>query len=81
MSDTKDDKIIGVKIKLSECEHGKLNITGVEPIRESSVAYSAPDADKILRSPMVGGGNRLYAENWDRNFGPRTKLSSDDEVN
>lgn len=81
MSDTKDDKIIGVNLKLGECSHGNLHVTDVRVLRESDVAYSAPDADRILGSSMVGGGNRRYAENWDRTFEPRTKFSPDDEVN
>jgi len=64
-----DNKIIGLKLGLSECAHGNLHVTSVEPIRESDVVYSAPDADVVLGSSRVGGGSRLYNENWERNFG------------
>ena len=67
--DEKSDKIIGLKIGLSECSHGNLHVTSVEPIRDSAVVYNAPDADEVLGSSRVGGGSRLYNENWERNFG------------
>jgi hypothetical protein len=62
------NKIIGVKVTLTECDRGGLHVTDVEPIREDTVVYSAPDADAVLTSPSVGW-SRAYASNWERNFG------------
>lgn len=85
MSDNNDsnnsdgDKIIGVKLRLSECAHGNMHVTAVAPLRESDVAYSAPDADEVLGGSRVGGGSRLYNANWDRMFG--SEQVSDENLN
>jgi hypothetical protein len=70
VSDDKSEKIIGLRLGLSTCPHGSLHVTSVEPIHESAVVYSAPDADEVLTgASRVGGGSRLYNENWERMFG------------
>lgn len=75
------DKIIGVKIKLSECSHGNLHVTGIEPIRESDTVYSAPDADAVLSKSLRW--SRSYVENWEANFGdrPEPPQASENDVN
>lgn len=84
MSDDNDsnggDKIIGVKLRLSECAHGGMHVSAVAPLRESDVAYSASDADEVLGS-SVGGGSRLYAANWDRMFGTKSAETVDENLN
>ena len=66
--DDKQKKIIGLKIKLTECDRGGLHVTGVEPIDETAIVYDAPDSDDVLASSSVGW-SRPYADNWERNFG------------
>lgn len=60
------------KGRLDKCEHGNL-VLNVEPLRESDVAYSAPDADRILGSSTIRW-SRAYVENWDANFGEKTDI-------
>ena len=79
MTKTKDEyKIIGLRLKLHGCPHGYSHITGIEPLRESDVAYSAPDADAVMNSATVGWSPK-YAANWEANFGDKSK--TDDVVN
>jgi hypothetical protein len=67
MSTDDKKKIIGLKIHLTECVHGGLHVTNVEPIDETSIVYDAPGSDEILTSSRVGW-SRPYADNWERNF-------------
>jgi hypothetical protein len=64
-----ENKIIGAKIHLTECDRGGLHVTGIEPIREDAIVYSAPGADAVLTSSPSVGWSRAYASNWERNFG------------
>jgi hypothetical protein len=61
------------KGRLTECEHGNLILTDIEPVRDSDVAYSAPDADRILGSSTIHW-SRAYVDNWDANFGEKTDV-------
>lgn len=74
---SENNKIIGLKIKLTECDRGGLHVISIEPIDETAIIYDAPGSDDVLASSRVGW-SRPYAANWERNFGQQTQV---DETN